>query len=175
MPTPPRHEARALLLGLCCLLAAAAAFVVVHLMLGSSESASSGSLPATSQAPQALPSAPPASSARKPFTFVGAWVSHTASLQIRADHTFTIETVDYVWSCPASSTCAAKTPGATANGTLTDISGSRASGRVTDTNKQDEVPTGPVVMRYDRTHDAITVDGIGNFCGPNATAGWCGA
>ncbi|WP_181804091.1 hypothetical protein [Streptomyces shenzhenensis] len=188
MPTNARRGPRPWLLLLLCLSVTAAVFVGVRLLLSSPDPTPLSSTPSASFPTASSPSSSsaPASSApagRRHFSFVGTWERHTASLVIRPDHTFTIETEGYN-DCSSDSTtaCPAKTPDTTVTGTLTRISGVSATGRITHTNKPSRIPLGRVSMRYDKAHDAIVVNGIGDyygatsFCGAYVTPpGWCGA
>ncbi|MEV5956856.1 hypothetical protein AB0M11_24340 [Streptomyces sp. NPDC051987] len=172
------------LLALFCVSVTAAVFVGMRLLL------SAPNPPTASPAPSSLSPAPtsasptsPAPAVRRHFRFVGTWERHTASLDIRPDHSFTITTEDYHQCSSSSTACPAKTPGATVTGTLTRISGTSATGRITRTNNPKRIPVGTVSMRYDKAHDAIVVDGIGDYYGPAEPfcgeyvnpPGWCGA
>ncbi|MFG2970946.1 MULTISPECIES: hypothetical protein [unclassified Streptomyces] len=193
MPTTARRGPRPWLLVLFCLSVATAVFVGVRVLLSPPNPPASSSPAPTSPAPTSaapMPTAPastaPTTTApalRRHFSFVGTWERHTASLDIKPDHSFTIETEDYNDCSSESTACPAKTPDTTVTGMLTRISGSTATGRITHTNKPRRIPVGPVSMRYDKAHDAIVVDGIGDYYGPAEPfcgayvnpPGWCGA
>jgi hypothetical protein len=65
--------------------------------------------------------------------------------------------------------------GDTASGHLTSSSGNVAIGAVTTTTDPSDTPTGTVVFTLDPDSDIISVSGKGDFCGPQAAAGACGA
>ena len=65
--------------------------------------------------------------------------------------------------------------GDTASGHLTSSSGNVATGVVTTTTDPSDTPTGTITFTLDPGTDTISVSGKGNFCGPHAAAGACGA
>jgi peptide/nickel transport system substrate-binding protein len=127
--------------------------------------------PATSQSPAATSFA----------LFAGGWGRSGGGFTIQPDGTFTVALRTYTWCtqgpppCDSISGNGTITGGDTASGHLTSASGDVATGTVTKTTDPGQTPQGAITFIVDPSADVISVSGEGNFCGPQATPGTCGA
>jgi hypothetical protein len=125
---------------------------------------------ATSQSPTATSFA----------SFAGGWGAHGGGFVIKADGSFTMSLRTYRWCTDSPPPCdsisdSAIIAGDTASGHLTSSSGNVAIGAVTTTTDPSDTPTGTVVFTFYPDSDIIAISGKGDFCGPRAAAGACGA
>ncbi len=113
-------------------------------------------------------------------SFAGGWGAHGGGFLIKADGSFTLSLRTYTWCTDSPPPCDSLSnnviiDGDTASGHLTSSSGNVAIGAVTTTTDPSDTPTGTVVFTLDPVSDTIAVSGKGDFCGPQAAAGSCGA
>ena len=112
--------------------------------------------------------------------FAGGWGAHGGGFVIQADGSFTMSLRTYSWCTDSPPPCDSISnnviiAGDAASGHLTSSSGNVAIGAVTTTTDPSDTPTGTVVFTLDPASDIIAVSGKGDFCGPRAAAGACGA
>jgi hypothetical protein len=95
----------------------------------------------------------------RPFTWVGSWRSHSSAATLTIDDglRFTITTG----------------AGERAEGVLTHVSETRASGKVTHSTGHETGHPRPIVMRHETIFDVVDVDGVGRFCGDVDPPSWC--
>lgn len=108
-----------------------------------------------------------------PFTtFAGAWYNHTGGLHIDAGLHFVLLTDVY---CTGTETCA-KRQGPTYRGTLTpETPDGRARAAVSSSSDPGTPYPKSVTVVYDPAHDSLKMGALGEFCGPKAPPGYCGA
>ncbi|MFI0774931.1 hypothetical protein [Streptomyces sp. NPDC021212] len=112
------------------------------------------------------------------------WVAHSGGLTVRGDRTFEIDARTYrdcaEDSRPPCDDLRGGKMGIVVHGVITQVSGVRATGRITRTTAPTRYPLGPITFTLDPPHDAVSaqprhVQGVANFCGPTAPPMWCGA
>jgi len=153
-------------------------------------------VPTSLQGPLGISCPPNSTTPTQPtFTpFVGSWYVHGGGLVIGADGTFSISERSYQW-CPGSPgydpaipndpsmPCDSQGPdgniigGYTASGRLDAVQGDTSTGHITDGTG---FSVGPVTFVYDPSRNIVTGptsggNPSGNFCGPSAPSGVCGA
>jgi serine/threonine protein kinase len=112
--------------------------------------------------------------------FAGGWGRSGGGFNIQPDGSFTVSLRTYTWCTQGPPPCDSIsnniiTGGDIASGHLTSSSGDVAVGVVTKTTDPKETPTGTITFTLDPRTDVIAVNGEGDFCGPQAAPGACGA
>src|SRR5690606_25083573 len=115
--------------------------------------------------------------------FVGVWEAHSASVEMHSNGVFEYRYRTYVDCAEAEQQGRGPVPcdsvdpaagvieaGGRVTGAVTDVDGNTARGKWGSGNP-DIRPGSEFVMTYDPEHDAIELEGVGIFCGPEAPPG----
>jgi serine/threonine protein kinase len=112
--------------------------------------------------------------------FAGGWGAHGGGFVIKPNGSFTISLRTYQWCSDSPPPCDSFSGntiinGDTASGQLSSSTGDVATGVVTTTSDPKDTPKGKIMISLDPATDIISVSGEGDFCGPQAAPGACGA
>ena len=127
-----------------------------------------------------VPSSPQPSATTSFALFAGRWVRSSGGFIIQSDGSFTVSLRTYTWCTEGPAPCDSIsnnviTGGDTASGHLTSSSGDLATGVVTKTTDPKQTPEGTITFTIKPSADLISISGEGDFCGPQAAPGACGA
>jgi hypothetical protein len=112
--------------------------------------------------------------------FTGGWGRSGGGYIIQPDGNFTVSLRTYTWCTNNPPPCDSISnnniiAGDTAAGHLISASGDVATGVVTQTTDSQQTPVGTIFFTLDPSTDIMSVSDGGDFCGPKAAAGACGA
>ena len=141
---------------------------------------SSSSRTTSSRASAASTPARTAAAATNFALFAGGWGRSGGGFRIQPDGSFTVSLRTYTWCTQGPPPCDSIsnniiTAGDIASGHLTSSSGDVATGVVTKTTDPKQTPKGAITFTLHPGADVISVSGEGDFCGPQAAPGTCGA